>query len=117
VDPAKFLGIYMQKSLPQILDIQELDMQMIQLMRLKKEREKDLSNLKTVKNDLKRQAAFKDNEIFELKKNIRLMEGEVAEITAKLKKLESQQNSVKKVDEFNALSHEMSQTDRERGNK
>ncbi len=34
-----------------------------------------------------------------------------------MKKLEQQQSSIKKVDEFNALSHEMSQTDRERTSK
>ena len=36
---------------------------------------------------------------------------------AKLKKLEQQQSSIKKVEEFNALSHEMSHTDKERAAK
>ena len=40
---------------------------------------------------------------------MRLMEGEHQDIVARLKKLESQQNSVKKVEEFNALSQEMSE--------
>ena len=60
---------------------------------------------------------IKEGEIIEFKKNIRLMEGEVAEVTAKIKKLETQQNSIKKVEEFNALSHEMSQAERERVGK
>jgi uncharacterized protein len=104
----------MQRSLKTILEIQELDMQMIQLMRLKKERQNELDNINSVKNDLRRQSTLKEAEIMELKKNIRLVEGEVNEIAAKLKKLESQQNAVKKVDEFNALSQEMAQVDRER---
>ena len=104
----------MLKALKTILDIQELDMQMIQLMRLKKERQKELANINSVKTDLQQRSMIKDGEIIELKKNIRLVEGEVSEIQAKMKKLEGQQHSVKKVEEFNALSHEMNQTDRER---
>lgn len=104
----------MLKALKIILDIQELDMQMIQLMRLKSERQKDLANINAVKSDLNKQAESKETDITELKKVIRLMEGEVTDIKAKIKKLDAQQNSIKKVEEFNALSHEMSQADRER---
>jgi len=107
----------MLKALKTILKIQELDMQMIQLMRLKTERSKDLANINSVKTDLREKAASKEHEILELKKNSRLMEGEVSEVGAKLKKLESQQNAIKKVEEFNALSQEMSQADRERAAK
>lgn len=104
----------MHKALSLILEIQELDMQMIQLMRLKHERQHELENIHSVKKDLHRQATLKENEIIELKKNIRLVEGEVSEIQARFKKLEGQQNAVKKVEEFNALSHEMSQVEREK---
>lgn len=104
----------MQEALKHILEIQELDMQMIQLMRLKKERQAELNSINTVKETLRQQAETKENEILELKKNIRLAEGEVSEITAKFKKLEAQQHSIKKVEEFNALNHEMSQLERDR---
>lgn len=104
----------MLKALKTILEIQELDMQMIQLMRLKKERQRELENINSVKTDLRQQAMVKEGEIIELKKDIRLGEGDVSEIAAKLKKLEAQQNSIKKVEEFNALSQEMSHVDRER---
>lgn len=104
----------MHKALKTILEIQELDMQMIQLMRLKSQRRKDLENIHSVKADLRLKAQSKEEEILELKKNCRLMEGEVAEVAAKLKKLETQQNAIKKVEEFNALSQEMAQADRER---
>lgn len=107
----------MLEALPLILEIQEFDMQMIQLMRVKKERQKELDNINSVKENLKKQALLKENEIIELKKNVRLVEGEVAEITARLKKLEAQQNAVKKVEEFNALTHEMASTERERTGK
>lgn len=107
----------MQKALKPILEIQELDMQMIQLMRLKKERQRELENINAIKNDLRRQASLKEADILELKKNIRLMDGEVQEATAKVKKLEGQQNAVKKVEEFNALTHEMSQAERDRTGK
>lgn len=107
----------MLDALPLILEIQEFDMQMIQLMRVKKERQKELDNINGVKENLKKQALYKESEIIELKKNVRLGEGEVAEITAKLKKLEAQQNAVKKVEEFNALTHEMASTEREKTGK
>lgn len=104
----------MQENLKPILEIQEYDMQLIQLMRLKKERQDELDNINSVKSDLHHQAQIKESEIAELKKHIRLIEGEHQDVVAKLKKLESQQNSVKKVEEFNALSQEMSGVDRER---
>lgn len=107
----------MLEALKPILEIQEYDMQMIQLMRLKKERQKELKNINSVKEDLRRQVAIKENVILDIKKNIRVGEGEIEEVKEKLKKLESQQASIKKVDEFNALSQEMSQTERERSNK
>lgn len=107
----------MLKALNIILEIQEIDMQMIQLMRLKSDRQKDLANINAVKDDLQGQTEAKQLEIAELKKNIRMMEGDVTDIKNKIKKLESQQNAIKKVDEFNALSHEMSQADRERSAK
>lgn len=107
----------MQKSLKTILEIQELDMQMIQLMDLKRARQRDLENIHDVKSDLESKSEAKEANILELKKNCRLMEGEIKEVVDKLKKLEIQQSSIKKVDEFNALSQEMSQTDREKAAK
>jgi len=107
----------MHKSLTKILEIQERDMQMIQLMRLKQERQRELENLNSIKADLSKQGTFKESEIIELKKNIRMVDGELNEILAKFKKLEGQQNSVKKVEEFNALSHEMAHADRDRAAK
>lgn len=107
----------MLKALNIILEIQEIDMQMIQLMRLKSDRQKDLANIHAIKGDLVNQIEAKKLEIADLKKIIRLMEGDVSDIKSKIKKLESQQNAIKKVDEFNALSHEMSQADRERAAK
>jgi len=103
-----------QHALHQILDIQELDMQMIQLMRLKKERQNELANINAIKADLHKKASVKEGEIIELKKTIRLSEGEVSQIQEKIKKFESQQHAIKKVEEFNALSHEISQAEREK---
>lgn len=104
----------MLKALKKILEIQELDMQMIQLMHIKKQRQDELDNLNSVKTDLKRQAEGKKLEIEEIKRGIKMSEAEVSETAAKMKKLESQQSSIKKVEEFNALSQEMAQVDRER---
>lgn len=100
-----------------VLEIQELDMQMIQLMRLKKEREHELNNINGIKKDLMHQTAAKESDILALKTEIRLGEGELKEIQEKVKKLEQQQSSIKKVEEFNALSKEMAQADRERNQR
>jgi predicted nucleic acid-binding Zn-ribbon protein len=107
----------MLKELKPILEIQELDMQMIQLMRLKNDRKRERTRIQTVKENLERQTQTKESEIIELKKTIRIHEGEVNDIQERVKKLELQQNQVKKVDEFNALSQEISQSERERNNK
>lgn len=104
----------MHTSLTKILEIQERDMQMIQLMRLKQERQQEINNIHAVKTDLSKQVAFKDSEIIELKKNIRLVEGELSEILVKFKKLEERQNNIKKIEEITALSHEMAHVDRDR---
>lgn len=104
----------MLEALKTILEVQELDMQMIQLMRLKKERQNELKTLNSIKETLREQVTAKEQGITELKKNIRLAEGEVSELVAKFKKLEGQQHAIKKVEEFNALNHEMSQLERER---
>lgn len=107
----------MLKALKKILKIQDLDMQLIQLMFLKQERLKELDNLNEIKGNLEKQILIKDAEISELKVSQRLYEGEVSDIASKLKKLEAQQNAVKKLEEFNALTHEMSQTEKERIHK
>ncbi len=104
----------MLKALKKILKIQDLDMQLIQLMFLKLERLKELENLKEIKSNLEKQITLKGAEISELKVSQRLYEGEVTDIVAKIKKLEAQQNAVKKLDEFNALTHEMSAAEKER---
>lgn len=107
----------MLSDLKPFLDIQELDIKMIRLMRLKKERQKELENLNKIKADLGKQASLKEGEISELKKTIRLMEGEVKDLVENLKKLEARQNAIKKVEEFNALTHEMSTVEKEKHNK
>ena len=104
-------------TLSVLLEVQEFDMQMIQLMRLKKERQKELDQINKTKDQQSKQAEGKGEEILEIKSAIRLSEGDLQEIQEKLKKLETQQSEVKKVDEFNALSQEMSRTDKERHNK
>ncbi len=107
----------MQKALTLILDIQEIDMQMIRLMRLKRERQKELSNIDSIKKDLQRKVLMKESEIIEYKKNIRLDEGEIQTVVENTKKLEGQQGAIRKVEEFNALSQEISSLERDRSAK
>ena len=104
----------MYHALKVLLDIQELDMKMLRLMRLKRERMKELAHIDNLRLELKKQQGEKELEIGELNRTISMQEIKISEIKDKLKKLESKQSTVKKVEEFNALTQEMSQTERER---
>ena len=104
----------MLKALKHILKIQELDMQLIQLMRLKMGRLHELDNLKGIKDNLSKQIAIKQAELADLKVGQKLSEAEVSDVQARIKKLEAQQNAVKKLEEFNALTHEMSHSEKDR---
>ena len=104
----------MKEPLKVILEIQELDMKMIRLMRVKKERQKELAHLHAIINDFMRQAQAKEMEVEELKKALRACEMQSAESVLRIERLEGKQNSVKKVEEFNALSHEITAAEREK---
>jgi len=104
----------MHPSLKVILDIQEYDMKMIRLMRLKKERLNELTHIDSLRKELRKQQSDKEIEITDLNKLIASQEIKISEIKEKIKKLEAKQNSVKKVDEFNALSQEMTSCSREK---
>jgi predicted nucleic acid-binding Zn-ribbon protein len=105
---------FMLKALKPILEIQKLDMQMIQLVHLKTRRLKELEQIQDTKLHLKGKLHEKERIIQEIKKEIRIGESSVLDVKSRLKKLEEQQSSIRKVDEFNALSQEMSQVERER---
>jgi uncharacterized protein len=104
----------MHQALKVILDIQEFDMKMIRLMRLKKERMGELAHIDSLRQELRKQQADKEAEIGELNRSIAAQEAKIGEVKEKIKKLEVKQNTVKKVDEFNALTQEMTSSERER---
>jgi predicted nucleic acid-binding Zn-ribbon protein len=104
----------MLEELKQILKIQEIDMKMIRLMRVKKERQQELHQIEDLKKELNIQVREKEVEIEALGKSIVAFEGKIHEVGVKIKKFESQQAAVKKADEFNALTQEMTQAEREK---
>jgi uncharacterized protein len=104
----------MQESFSAILNIQDLDIKMIRLMRVKKERQSELAKVRTLKADIRKQVSDKEQRILELKKEIRMGETQIKEIQEKVAKFESQQAAVKKMDEFNALTQEMTAAGREK---
>ncbi len=104
----------MKESLKTIIDIQEYDIKMLRLMRVKKERLKEIEQIEILRRELHEQLTVKENEIIDLNKQSQLLEQKIAEISAKMKRLESQQGSVKKVEEFNAITQEMTALERER---
>lgn len=104
----------MLQDLKVVLDIQEFDMKMIRLMRLKRERLKELEHIDSLRQELNKQQIDKQKEIADLTHTISAQEIKITEIKDRIKKLETRQNSVKKVDEFNALTQEMTSSERER---
>jgi len=104
----------MQESLKPIIEIQEFDMKMIRLMRIKRERKKELQQIEDLRADLHAQLKEKEFEIEELSKGITSQETRIEEISKRLKELEGRQTQIKKVEEFNALTQEMTSAERER---
>lgn len=104
----------MEDSLRSILDIQELDMQMIRLMRVKKERQKEVEQIGTLREEFKVQIKEKEQEISALEREVETFETQVRQLGVKAKKLESEQQGIKKIDEFNALTHAMTANEKER---
>jgi uncharacterized protein len=104
----------MMQSLRVILKLQELDMNMIRLIDLKEKRHGELEHVRSLRRDLEEQKMRKEHEVLEVKKDIRLAEGEVRECQERIKEFETKQSAIKKVDEFNALNKQLSETERSR---
>lgn len=104
----------MRESFHVILNIQDLDINMIRLMRVKKDRQKELAKIHTLNADMEKRVVEKGAQVLELKKEIKMGETQIKEIEDKVAKLEEQQAAVRKMDEFNALTHEMTNAGRER---
>lgn len=104
----------MHEGLKPLLDIQELDIKMIRLMRVKKQRQGELKQIESLRLELNEQLKLKEEEISDLDKQVNSLENKIKELTEKYKKLETQQSSVKKVEEFNALTQEMTTVEREK---
>lgn len=106
----------MQDSLKPILEIQELDIKMIRLIRLKNQRQKELQQIESLRGELREQQEEKKQEVTNLNTEVSRLEERINSLNERLKVLEAKQSSVKKVDEFNALTQEMTSSERERIN-
>ncbi|MBM3201766.1 MAG: hypothetical protein FJZ56_05090 [Chlamydiae bacterium] len=102
----------MHPSLKNILAIQELDIKMIRLLRIKQQRLKELEQLADLRTELLAQLETKKDEIATLNAECYEHEKKIEEHEDKLKKLDAQQSSIKKIDEFNALAKEISSLER-----
>lgn len=104
----------MHQALKLLLDIQELDIKMIRLMRVKKQRQGELKQIKDLRIELEEQLKLKQEEIANFDKEIQALEEKIQALTDKYKKLEAQQSNIKKVEEFNALTQQMTTVEREK---
>ena len=106
----------MHPSLKPLIDIQELDIKMIRLMRIKKQRQSELMQIESLREELGEQLSLKEEEIEQLNQQTVHLEEKIEALTEKYKQLENQQSNIKKVDEFNALTQEMTAVEREKSN-
>ena len=104
----------LQESLKVLLDIQDLDMKMIRLLRIRKQRLGELEQIDLLRKELHEQKAEKEKAIEELGKTSHNFEAKIQECAVKIKKLEAQQATTKKVDDFNAITQEMTTVEKER---
>ncbi len=104
----------MREDLKNILDIQELDVKMIQLMKMKKKRQNEIKEILSLRDEIIEQLNNKKLEINNLNEDCLLHEKRIEEHKERVKKLENQQSSTKKIEEFNALTKEITNTERER---
>lgn len=104
----------MKERLRIILEIQELDIKMLRLMRIRRERQRELQQIEALRQELHLQLTEKEKEIKELNNAIHAHERKIEEIVDKLKALETKQGNIKKVEEFNALTQEMTGLEREK---
>jgi predicted nucleic acid-binding Zn-ribbon protein len=104
----------MQEALKVIVNIQDFDMKMIRLMRLKKERQKELQQIEDLRKELQLQYTEKEKEIADLEKDVVAHESKIQDAFSKIKRIETQQSNIKKADEFTALTQEMTAAEREK---
>lgn len=104
----------MQESLKPILTIQEFDVKMVRLIRLKRQRQNELKQIEALRAELVSQLDEKEREIQNLNDECSQYELKIEEHKERIKKLETQQTSIKKIEEFNALTKEITLLERER---
>ena len=104
----------MHKSLKPILNIQEVDVKMVRLIRLKRQRQSELKQIEALRTELISQLEMKEEEIKSLDEECSQYEAKIDSHKERIKKLEAQQSAIKKIDEFNALTKEITLLERER---
>jgi uncharacterized protein len=101
-------------KLKQFIEIQELDIKMIRLMKLKHERQDEILTIQSLRNELVEELGNKHEEIKEIKEELALTDQKISEHKLKIKQLEEQQSSIKKIEEFNAYNKEITHLDKEK---
>lgn len=104
----------MKEKLRAILEVQELDMKMLRLIRVKKERNKELAQIADIRSDFAQQLAEKEAEVRFLDKSLEEQDKRLLELEERLKNLDEKQNTIKKMEEFHALTQEMASVEREK---
>ena len=106
----------MMDRLKEFIEIQELDIKMIRLMKLKKKRQGEINLIHTLRGDLVQELKLKHEEIKEIKDELALTDQKIEEHKLKIKQLEEQQSSIKKIEEFNAFNKEITYLEKEKTN-
>ncbi|MBI5273571.1 MAG: hypothetical protein HY860_00775 [Chlamydiales bacterium] len=106
----------MLEALKPILEIQELDIKMIRLIRLKHQRQKELTQLHQLTEELRQQLIAKEKDLTDMTAQSDREEEKISLFEKKIKELEHKQSNIKKIDEFNAVTQEITMSEREKKN-
>lgn len=104
----------MIEKLRPFLVIQELDIKMMRLMKLKHERQNEVLMILNLRAELVKELDKKQVEIKEIKEEILLADQKIEEHKLKIKQLDEQQSSIKKIEEFNAYNKEITHLEKEK---
>ncbi|RDB31793.1 zinc ribbon domain regulatory protein CdsZ [Candidatus Similichlamydia laticola] len=104
----------MLDALKKIIKIQDLDLKMIRLIRLKEAKHQELLALLKLKQGIEGKLSVCQGEIETIKQELKRYNREIAEFVKKMEKLEEHQDLAKRVEDFNALAQAITQLQREK---
>lgn len=104
----------MLDALKKIIKIQDLDLKMIRLIRLKETKHQETLALLKLKRGVEEKFSVCNGEVNTIRQELKRYNRCIADFARKMEKLEEHQDSAKRVEDFNALAQAITQLQREK---